>query len=106
MWQRSLNPARSGSDELLRGEELGQRGGAGPVLVGDDLAGGPRRPGAGLRDLAPRHRQADLVGAAAEWTEVAETTERPPRTAGEIVTDEDGSGAKALVDFLVSKKFV
>jgi electron transfer flavoprotein beta subunit len=37
---------------------------------------------------------------------VQETTARPPRTAGEIVTDEDGSGAKALVDFLASKKFI
>ena len=27
-------------------------------------------------------------------------TARPPRTAGEIVTDEDGSGAKALAEFL------
>ena len=26
--------------------------------------------------------------------------------AGEIVTDEDGSGATALVDFLASKKFI
>ena len=34
------------------------------------------------------------------------TDERPPRSAGEIVTDEDGSGAKALVDFLASKKFI
>ena len=37
---------------------------------------------------------------------MAETTERPPRTAGEIVTDEDGSGAKALAEFLASKKFI
>ena len=35
-----------------------------------------------------------------------ETAARPPRTAGEIVTDEDGSGASALTEFLVSKKFV
>ena len=34
------------------------------------------------------------------------TEERPPRTAGEIVADEDGSGARALVDFLASKKFI
>jgi electron transfer flavoprotein beta subunit len=31
---------------------------------------------------------------------------RPPRTAGEIVKDEDGSGATALADFLASKKFI
>jgi electron transfer flavoprotein beta subunit len=46
------------------------------------------------------------VGLSVAWTQVEETTERPPRTAGEIVTDEDGSGAKALVDFLASKKFI
>ena len=38
---------------------------------------------------------------------IEESTEaRPPRSQGEIVTDEDGSGAKALVDFLASKKFI
>lgn len=31
---------------------------------------------------------------------------RASRTAGEIVTDEDGSGAAALTGFLVSKKFI
>jgi len=46
------------------------------------------------------------VGLAAAWTEVTETTERPPRTAGEIVKDEDGSGATALTEFLASKKFI
>ena len=46
------------------------------------------------------------VGLAAAWTEVLDTTARPPRTAGEIVTDEDGSGAAALTDFLASKKFI
>ena len=46
------------------------------------------------------------VGLSAAWTGVEDTTARPPRTAGEIVTDEDGSGAKALADFLASKKFI
>ncbi|WP_244929282.1 electron transfer flavoprotein subunit beta/FixA family protein [Nocardioides sp. W7] len=46
------------------------------------------------------------VGLDAAWTAVEETSARPPRTAGEIVKDEDGSGATALVDFLVSKKFI
>jgi electron transfer flavoprotein beta subunit len=46
------------------------------------------------------------VGAGASWTEVLTTTARPPRTAGEIVKDEDGSGATALTEFLASKKFV
>jgi len=46
------------------------------------------------------------VGLAAAWTSVEATEARPPRSQGEIVTDEDGSGAKALVDFLASKKFI
>ncbi|MCL8024713.1 electron transfer flavoprotein subunit beta/FixA family protein [Nocardioides bruguierae] len=49
---------------------------------------------------------AGSVGASVAWTVVAETTERPPRTAGEIVTDEDGSGAVALAGFLADKKFI
>jgi electron transfer flavoprotein beta subunit len=49
---------------------------------------------------------ASQVGLSASWTAVESTEERPPRSAGEIVTDEDGSGAKALVDFLASKKFI
>ncbi len=49
---------------------------------------------------------AGQVGLDAAWTSVAETAERPPRTAGEIVKDEDGAGATALVGFLASKKFI
>ena len=49
---------------------------------------------------------ADQVGLSVAWTEVEDTTARPPRTAGEIVKDEDGSGAKALTEFLASKKFI
>ena len=57
----------------------------------------------GLGDLGV---DAGDVGLSVAWTEVTETTERPPRTAGEIVTDEDGSGAAALTDYLASKKFI
>jgi electron transfer flavoprotein beta subunit len=46
------------------------------------------------------------VGLSVAWSEVADTTARPPRTAGEIVKDEDGSGAAALTEFLASKKFI
>jgi electron transfer flavoprotein beta subunit len=46
------------------------------------------------------------VGLSVAWTAVEDTTERPPRSAGEIVKDEDGSGAEALVGFLASKKFI
>ncbi|MDN5895358.1 MAG: electron transfer flavoprotein subunit beta/FixA family protein [Nocardioides sp.] len=49
---------------------------------------------------------AGTVGLDAAYSTVEETTERPPRSAGEIVTDEDGSGAKALAEFLASKKFI
>jgi electron transfer flavoprotein beta subunit len=46
------------------------------------------------------------VGLSVAWSEVEGTTERPPRTQGEIVKDEDGSGATALTEFLASKKFI
>jgi electron transfer flavoprotein beta subunit len=49
---------------------------------------------------------AGQVGLDSAWTAVQDTTERPPRTAGEIVKDEDGSGATALTGFLASKKFI
>jgi electron transfer flavoprotein beta subunit len=49
---------------------------------------------------------AGQVGLDAAWTAVEDTEARPPRTQGEIVTDEDGSGATALVEFLASKKFI
>jgi electron transfer flavoprotein beta subunit len=56
--------------------------------------------------LADLGVDAEMVGMSAAWTTVENTEERPPRTAGEIVTDEDGSGAQALVGFLASKKFI
>ena len=46
------------------------------------------------------------VGLDAAWSKVEDTEQRPPRTQGEVVTDQDGSGAKALVEFLASKKFI
>jgi electron transfer flavoprotein beta subunit len=49
---------------------------------------------------------AGQVGLSVAWTQVEDTTARPPRTAGEIVKDEDGSGAVALAEFLASKKFI
>jgi electron transfer flavoprotein beta subunit len=50
--------------------------------------------------------EAGQVGLSVAWTQVEDTTARPPRTAGEIVKDEDGSGAVALTEFLASKKFI
>jgi len=49
---------------------------------------------------------ADQVGLSVAWSAVEGTEARPPRTAGEIVKDEDGSGAKALAEFLAAKKFI
>jgi electron transfer flavoprotein beta subunit len=48
----------------------------------------------------------EQVGLSAAWSVVESTEARPPRSKGEVVTDEDGSGATALVEFLASKKFV
>lgn len=48
---------------------------------------------------------ADIVGGANAWTKVNSFEPRPPRTAGEIVTDEGDGGVK-LAEFLASKKFV
>jgi electron transfer flavoprotein beta subunit len=49
---------------------------------------------------------ADQVGLSVAWSAVEGTEARPPRTAGEIVKDEHGSGAKALAEFLAAKKFI
>jgi electron transfer flavoprotein beta subunit len=50
--------------------------------------------------------EAEKVGLSVAWSAVEETSARPPRTAGEIVKDEDGSGATALTEFLAAKKFI
>jgi len=57
-------------------------------------------------DLSDLDVDASLVGLGASRSTVETTTARPPRTTGEIVKDEDGTGASALADFLVNKKFV
>ncbi len=44
------------------------------------------------------------VGLDAAWTRVVSITQRPPRSQGEIVTDE-GNGGHALADFLTTHKF-
>ena len=48
---------------------------------------------------------ADEVGAAASWTIVEQITARPPRQAGQVVTDE-GDGGSQLVAFLAGAKLV
>lgn len=56
-------------------------------------------------DLAELGLSADDVGLANAWTKVEAANPRPPRSAGEIVSDE-GDGGTKLVEFLASKKFV
>jgi electron transfer flavoprotein beta subunit len=49
---------------------------------------------------------AGQVGLSVSTTAVEDASERPPRSQGEIVKDEDGTGAGALTEFLASKKFI
>ncbi|RCK71485.1 electron transfer flavoprotein beta subunit/FixA family protein [Desertihabitans brevis] len=87
------------------------------VLSVTDQSGEPRYPGlknvmAAKKkkveewDLDDLGLEADAVGAAAALTTVRETAPRPPRQAGRVVTDSDGSGAAALTEFLTAGKYV
>jgi electron transfer flavoprotein beta subunit len=49
---------------------------------------------------------ADEVGGSVAWSQVTGVTARPPRSAGTVVTDSDGTGAAQLVEFLSSNKFL
>lgn len=55
--------------------------------------------------LADLGVDAGQVGQANSWTEVLETTKRPPREQGEIVKDE-GDGGTKLAEFLAAQKFI
>lgn len=55
--------------------------------------------------LADLGLDASQVGLDAAWTKVESFAARPPRTQGEIVTDE-GDGGTKLAEFLASRKFV
>ena len=55
--------------------------------------------------LADLGVDAAQVGLDAAWTTVVSTEARPPRSKGEVVTDE-GQGGAALAEFLASRKFV
>jgi electron transfer flavoprotein beta subunit len=60
------------------------------------------------RDLAALGVDAGDIGLDGSWTRVDDITPRPPRQAGEKVSD-DGSGsvgATALADFLAKQKFI
>ena len=56
--------------------------------------------------LADLGIDAGEVGLDAAWSKVAGFEARPPRTAGTIVSDEDGTGADQLVEFLAGQKFI
>jgi electron transfer flavoprotein beta subunit len=45
------------------------------------------------------------VGLSAAWSTVEDITARPPRTAGQIITDE-GDGGTKLVEYLAGAKLV
>jgi electron transfer flavoprotein beta subunit len=47
----------------------------------------------------------DQVGASASWSVVDDVVARPPRQAGQVVTD-DGEGGRKLVEFLAGAKLV
>ncbi len=55
-----------------------------------------------LADLGVEPGQVGFEGA---WTRVVSFTKRPPRTQGEVVTDEGDGGAK-LAEFLSARKFL
>ncbi len=46
------------------------------------------------------------AGLDAAWTRVDSFAARPPRSSGTIVTDDNGSAAAQLVDFLVGQRFI
>jgi len=48
--------------------------------------------------------EAGDVGLGAAWTRVVSVDQAPPRSKGEVVTDE-GEGGQALADFLTDRKF-
>jgi electron transfer flavoprotein beta subunit len=56
--------------------------------------------------LADLGLDAAEVGLDAAWTKVEQTSPRPPKEAGKVVTDEDGSGSAALVEFLAAGKYI
>ena len=90
-----------GSDELLRGEELGGLGAA-VAFVLDDRPGLPGRAAGEAHHLGGRPGQAGLASAA---TEVVSFAKRPPRQAGTVVKDEGDGGVKAA-EFLAAQKFI
>ncbi|WP_436774971.1 electron transfer flavoprotein subunit beta/FixA family protein [Yinghuangia sp. YIM S09857] len=57
------------------------------------------------KDLDDLGIDSDAVGLSAAWSTVDAATARPPRSKGEVVTDE-GEGGVQLAAFLAAKKFI
>ncbi len=57
------------------------------------------------KDLDDLGIESDQVGLSAAWSAVDSATARPPRSKGEVVTDE-GEGGVQLAGFLAAKKFI
>jgi electron transfer flavoprotein beta subunit len=55
--------------------------------------------------LADLGVDADAVGLAGSWTQVADFAARPPRAAGQVVKDE-GDGGSTVAAFLAERKFI
>jgi electron transfer flavoprotein beta subunit len=49
---------------------------------------------------------AGSVGIAAAWSTVEDFAQRPPRTAGTVVTDEGGDAAGKVAEYLTAQKFI
>lgn len=56
--------------------------------------------------LADLGVEPSTVGLAAARTRVLDTVPRPPKEPGRQVADDDGSGARALVDFLIAGNYI
>ena len=57
-------------------------------------------------ELADLGIEEGSVGLDAAWSRVSATAARPPKEAGKVVTDDDGAGSAAVVEFLAAAKFI
>ena len=80
--------------------EARKEGGAFQITFYNDK----KKPVAALT-LAGIGVEADEVGGANAWSTVQVATPKPPKTAGEKVTDE-GEGGQQIADYLVAQKLV
>ena len=57
-------------------------------------------------DLSDLGIEPSSVGLDAAWSRVSHATPRPPKEAGRVVSDSDGAGSAALVEFLAAAKLI